>query len=268
MVRSSLGAFGMDILAHNRSAWNRYVEDGNRWTRPVSPQDVDRARGGELNLLLTPSKPVPADWFPELAAAATLCLAAAGGQQAPLLAAAGAEVTVFDNSPGQLEQDRSVARRDRLPLEVVQGDMADLSCFADGQFDLIFHPCANCFVPDVLPVWRECFRVLRHGGLMLAGFVNPMRYLFDDERQENGNLEIRYSLPYSDLKALPPSDLQAIVDAQQPLEFGHTLEDQIGGQLQAGFLMSGFYEDRYPEDGGDPLSQYLATFIATRSVKP
>ena len=40
---------------------------------------------------------MPADWFGDLAGAPVLCLASGGGQQGPLLAAAGARVTVFDN---------------------------------------------------------------------------------------------------------------------------------------------------------------------------
>jgi 2-polyprenyl-3-methyl-5-hydroxy-6-metoxy-1,4-benzoquinol methylase len=69
-----------------------------------------------------------------------LCLASGGGQQGPILAAAGARVTVFDNSPQQLAQDRFVARREGLTLETVEGDMRDLSVFADVSFDLIVHP--------------------------------------------------------------------------------------------------------------------------------
>lgn len=258
----------MDIRAHNRKAWDRNVDQKNRWTLPVSSAVIDRARRGAFELLLTPTRPVPNDWFPSLAGAKTLCLASGGGQQAPVLAAAGAVVTLLDNSPKQLAQDRLVAEREGLPLNLIEGDMADLSALADASFDLIFHPCSNIFTADVIPVWRECFRVLKSGGRMLAGITNPERYIFDDERAENGNLEVRYSLPYSDLRHLCPDALKAFVETQRPFEFGHTLDDQIGGQLRAGFMLTGFYEDRYPEDSGDPLSRYMATFIATRGQKP
>jgi SAM-dependent methyltransferase len=130
-----------------------------------------------------------------------LCLASGGGQQGPILAAAGARVTVFDNSPQQLAQDRHVARRDRADLATVEGDMRDLSAFADASFDLIVHPTSNLFVPDVRPVWRECFRVLRPGGVLLAGFCNPILYLFDQELADDGVLQVRHALPYSDLTA-------------------------------------------------------------------
>ena len=130
------------------------------------------------------------------------------------------------------------------------------------------HPCSNCFVPDIRPVWRECFRVLRAGGILLAGFTNPVRYLFDDERMQNGSLEVRHSIPYSDLTDLSDADRQRLIlDEMQPLEFAHTLADQIGGQLDAGFMLNGFFEDGYPDSNKDPISRYMATFIATPAVK-
>jgi SAM-dependent methyltransferase len=197
-----------------------------------------------------------------------LCLASGGGQQGPLLAAAGAAVTVFDNSPRQLLQDRLVAEREALSLTTVEGDMADLSDFPDDSFGLIIHPCSNCFVPDVRPVWRECFRVLRPGGSLLAGFANPVRYLFDDERANNGSLEVRFAIPYSDLCDLTNDERERlVVKPHQPFEFGHSLADQIDGQIDAGFVITGFYEDRF-DPTADPISRYIATFIATRAVKP
>lgn len=257
----------MDIHAYNRQAWDKLVENHDRWTVPVSGEEIQRARAGDWQVVLTPTKPVPKSWFPDLLGAATLCLASGGGQQGPLLAAVGAKVTVLDASPRQLEQDRLVSKRDGLILQTVEGDMADLSMFADASFDLIVHPCSNCFVPDVRPVWRECFRVLRSGGILLAGFVNPVRYIFDDESMEDGRLELRHAIPYSDLTALDEADRQRIIlDKQKPLEFGHTLDDQIGGQTDAGFVIAGLYEDRCDDGESDPLSRYLPTFIATRAV--
>lgn len=258
----------IDVRKHNQGAWDKLVDQNDRWTSPVDQETINRARTDDFKIVLTPTKPVPANWFPPLKGLKTLCLASAGGQQAPILAAAGARVTVFDNSPKQLDQDRFVADRDGLEMKFVEGDMADLSVFASGSFDLIFHPCSNTFVPNVLPVWHECHRVLRSGGVLMAGFTNPMRYIFDDERKENGNLEVRYALPYSDLNHLGEEHIQKAIHRGDPLEFGHTLENQIGGQLWAGFLLTGFYEDRYAESDHDPLSAFLDTFIATRAVKP
>ena len=205
----------------------------------------------------------------EIEGNAGVCLASGGGQQGPLLAAAGAVVTVFDNSPRQLGQDRIVAEREGLAITMVQGDMADLSAFADASFDLIVHPVSNCFAAEIRVVWRECFRVLRRGGILLSGFNNPVRYIFEDEKAQNGSLQVRYSIPYSDLANLSMADReQLIVRDKRAVEFGHTLADQIGGQMDAGFLLSGFYEDGYGAAENDAISRYMETFIATRAVKP
>jgi SAM-dependent methyltransferase len=259
----------MDIRAYNRRAWDRQVESGNPWTIPVSEAEVAAARQGRLEILLTPSRPVPRAWFPDLAGCDVLCLASGGGQQGPLLAAAGARVTVLDNSPRQLAQDRLVAEREGLAITTVEGDMAHLEMFPAACFDLIVHPVSNLFVPDVRPVWREAYRVLWPGGILLAGFTNPVRYLFDYELAERtGELWAKYRLPYSDVESLGEEERQRYIAEGSPLEFSHTLEDQIGGQLEAGFVLAGFYEDDYPEDEQEAISQYMPSFIATRAVKP
>jgi SAM-dependent methyltransferase len=255
----------MDVVAYNRRAWDRQVADGNRWTVPVSPEAVAAARRGDWQVVLTPTKPVPRDWFPQLAGLDVLCLACGGGQQAPIFAAAGARVTVLDNSPGQLGQDRAVAEREGLDLRLVLGEMTDLSAFADASFDLIFHPISNCFVPDVRPVWREAFRVLRPGGVLLAGFTNPVLFIFDDALAEQGELKVRHSIPYSDLTSLTDDERRRYTDKEEPLVYGHTLADQIGGQFDAGFVLTGLYEDSSP-DG--PLAKYLPTSLATRAIRP
>lgn len=257
----------MDILNHNREAWNRQVDENDRWTIPVTSEEIAQARAGKWSLILTPTKPVPRDWFPkDLVGVKILCLASGGGQQGPILAAAGADVTVYDNSPKQLGQDRFVAERDGLSMKTQQGDMADLGAFDDASFDLIFHPCSNCFAENILPVWGEAFRVLRLGGTLLAGISNPVRFIFDEAAQdERGDLVVRHKIPYADLTHLTPEELEK-VKRSQPLVFGHTLEDQLGGQLKAGFMLVDLFEDRFDES--DLISRYVDTYMATRALKP
>jgi len=251
---------------YNREAWNRQVAKGDRWTVPVGPEVIAAARRGEWSVVLTPSKPVPRDWFGPLAGKDVLGLASAGGQQGPVLAAAGARVTMFDNSPAQLGQDRLVAEREGLSLRLVEGDMRDLSVFPDGSFDLVFHPCSNSFVSEVRPVWREAFRVLRPGGVLLSGFSLPLVFLWDPDLEKKGELRLKYRMPYSDLTSLSDEERRRYTDTQEPLCVAHSLEDQLGGQLDAGFLLAGFYEDKHAE--GDALSEYLSPYCATRAVKP
>lgn len=254
-----------DLVSYNRQAWDRQVERGNRWTIPVGPEEVARARRGDWSIVLTPTKPVPAGWFPAMVGLDVLCLASGGGQQGPILAAAGANVTVFDNSPGQLARDRAVAEREGLEIATVQGDMADLGVFEAARFDLIVHPVSNLFVADVLPVWREAFRVLRPGGTLLAGFLNPVNYLFDYFALERGEFRVAHTIPYADLTSLSHEERAELASRDEPMEFGHTLDDLIGGQLAAGFALTGFFEDIDPTS---ILGKQIPTFMATRAVKP
>jgi SAM-dependent methyltransferase len=257
----------MDVFAHNRDAWNRMAAKGNRWTVPVSAEDVARARAGDWSVLLTPRKAVPRAWFGELKGKRVLALASGGGQQGPLFAAAGASVTVLDASPSQLARDREVAARDGLALDAVEGDMADLSRFPDASFDLIFHPCSNCFAPDIRPVWRECARVLKQGGRLLAGFCQPVLFLGDEKADERGEVHVKYRIPHSDVRDLDAAERLAKLAQGEPLSFGHTLQDQLGGQLDAGLVLQGFYEDSW-EPGVSAISDRIPCFAATLALKP
>lgn len=254
-----------DLVRHNQEAWDKLVEEGNEWTVPVSPEEIAAAKTGEVRIYLTESKPVPQAWFPPLKGADVLCLASGGGQQGPIMAAAGAVVTVFDNSTAQLARDREVAEREGLTLCTVQGDMRDLSPFPDASFDLILHPVSDIFIPDVLPVWREAYRVLRRGGALLAGMVNPFEYCFDAEREEKeGILIVKHALPYSDVESLTGEERVQLFGEDSPFEFSHTLEAQIGGQIEAGFMIAGFYES-YRREG--VARAYMPSYFATRALK-
>jgi len=253
----------MDIRAYNRKAWDGYVDGGESlWTQPVSPEIIAKARKGDYSILLTEQKLVPREWFPPLNGLDTLCLASGGGQQGPVLAAAGANVTVFDNSPRQLGQDRFVAEREGLNIRLVEGDMRDLSIFEDESFDFIFHPVSNLFIQEIRPVWREAYRVMRPGGTMLSGFMNPVFYIFDWEKAEQGVMEVKHKLPYADSEH--PEVAAKLIAEGDALEHSHTLTEQLGGQMDAGFHIIGMYEDVH---SGTAVSEYTPTYIATRAIK-
>jgi SAM-dependent methyltransferase len=252
----------MDIRSYNREAWDRQVRSGkNPWTVPVSLELIAHARAGDWSVVLTENKPVSHEWFPPIRGLKVLGLACGGGQQGPIFAAAGAEVTIFDNSPAQLGRDREVAERDGLSIRTVEGDMRDLSVFADESFDLVFHPVSNLFIHEIRPIWKETYRVLRHGGTLLAGFMNPVFYLFDWEDMDKGNLNVKYKIPFSDVETY---GIECLQQEDRPTEFGHSLTDQLEGQMDAGFALIGMYEDRHDQV---KLSEYIDTYIATRAVK-
>jgi ubiquinone/menaquinone biosynthesis C-methylase UbiE len=252
-----------DIVNYNRKAWNKYVDEKIEWSIPVSHETIVEAKKGNWNIILTPIKPVPKEWMGKVKDKRILCLASGGGQQGPILAAAGAVVTVFDNSPKQLKQDELVAKNEGLCINTVLGDMRDLSAFDKEYFDLIVHPVSNCFVPELEPVWKESYRVLKHGGSLLSGFSKPEMYLFTDEDIEKGKLIVKNKLPYCTLEEAK-GDMESYSKTGRAIEYSHTLENQIGGQIKAGFIIDGFYEDVFEDD---LISKYFPTFIATKAKK-
>jgi SAM-dependent methyltransferase len=256
---------GIDPVAFNRNAWDRQVERRDEWTLPVSADVIAHARNGDWSVVLIGHEPLPRAWFPtDLLGLRVLCLAAGGGQQGPVLAAAGADVTVFDNSPKQLEQDRMVAEREGLALRTVLGDMRDLSVFADATFDLVFNPVSNLFCPELGPVWRECYRVLKPGGVLVAGFLNPDIYIFDFEAMDRGELVVRNRLPFSSLADLTQEERDRAFGPGAPLEYSHTMSEQLGGQMAAGFLLTSFQEAPHHADA---TARYMPGYFATRAVK-
>lgn len=251
----------MDIVKHNKSAWDNYVDKKDRWTIPVKEEELENVRNGNWGIVLTPNKPVPKEWFPTLSGLKVLGLASGGGQQGPILATLGADVTIFDNSEKQLQQDKILSDEFNLDIKTVQGDMKDLTVFADNSFDLIFNPCSIVFVDNVLPVWRECFRVLKPGGILMTGLINPIALQLDEE-----SLKLVYKQPFSDLYSLPKEKLEDLKKKNEPLVFGHSLTDQIGGQLDAGFTLTAMFEDTW--DVENKMDDFMPSFIGARAVKP
>ncbi|MBP5491605.1 MAG: class I SAM-dependent methyltransferase [Clostridiales bacterium] len=250
-------------IKDNERAWDKRSENNDQWSIPVTEEEIAEAKKGNWSIFVTPVKRVPRNWFPEeMKGKKILCLASGGGQQGPVLAATGADVTVFDNSTRQLEKDQMAAQRDGLTIHTVQGNMQTLPMFEDESFDIIVHPWSNNYVNDILPVWRECARVLKNGGILISGFGTPLEYIFDPAKLERGELELKYSIPYADIDHLDDPKVKEIAEAEG-YSWGHPIENQIQGQIDAGFVITGFYEDR----GCYALDEYINTSMATRAVK-
>ena len=242
----------------NARTIDRWIAEGWEWGQPVSHELFEKARSGEWDVLLTPQKPVPHGWFGDMKGKRVLGLASGGGQQMPIFAALGAECTVLDYSESQLESERMVAAREGYDIRVIRADMTQPLPFEDGAFDLIFHPVSNCYVREIEGIWRECARVLAEGGVLLAGFSNSFVYALDSEEKTLVN-----TLPFDPVAN--PDQMKQLADEDGGVQFSHTIEEQIGGQLRAGFTVTDLYED-YDAEGG--LAAYhVPGYIATRAAK-
>ena len=237
---------------------DRWVEEGWEWGTPIRHETYLAAVRGQWDVLLTPTKPVPHAWFGELKGKRILGLASGGGQQMPIFAALGAECTVLDYSERQLDSERMVAEREGYAISIVRADMTKPLPFPDETFDLIFHPVSNCYIREVRPVWRECWRVLKPGGTLLSGVDHYVNFIVDEDEREIVN-----HLPFDPLAdTAQRSKLEA---DGAGFQFSHSLEEQIGGQLEAGFTLLDLYEDT---NGVGRLHELnIPTFLAMRSVK-
>lgn len=242
----------------NAATIDKWVEEGWQWGKPIDHFSFEQAKEGVWNVKLTPVKYVPHQWFGNLKGKKVLGLASGGGQQMPVFVALGAECTVLDYSLQQLESERMVAERENYQIEIVHADMTNPLPFADESFDVIFHPVANCYVEKVKPIWKECYRILKPSGILLAGMDNGINYLFDDDETVAVNC-----LPFNPLKN--QAQMEQLEKSDSGVQFSHTLEEQINGQLEAGFRLTSLYEDTNGEGRLHELN--VPTFIATRAEK-
>ena len=243
----------------NAKTIDRWVENDWEWGRPITHEQFLAAKAGDWSIVLTPTRPVPADWFPDLKGLKLLGLACGGGQQMPLFAAAGAKCTVLDYSERQLESERMVSAREGYEIDIVRADMSKALPFADESFDVIVHPVSNSYIREVEPLWRECFRILKPGGVLLAGLDNGINYLFDDEETM-----LTHSLPFDPVS--DPALMEELQKTDSGVQFSHTFEEQVGGQLKAGLVLTHLFEDY--NGVGRLHEMHIPTFVATRAVKP
>lgn len=95
----------------------------------------------------------------------------------------------------------------------------------------------------------------------MVGYMNPWIYIFDGDDvwdRPDKTLIPKYSLPFN-ARQLEEAG-QITIDP----EFSQTLEEQIAGQLRAGFAMIDFYESK---DSRNRLTQYASDYLANLSIK-
>lgn len=242
----------------NKETIDRWVEEGWEWGKPISHEDYVKAKNGEWKVFLTPTVAVPKDWFGDLKCKKILGLASGGGQQMPIFQALRADCTVLDYSSKQIESELKISERESYQIQAIEGDMTKWLPFEDETFDLVFHPVSNCYVEDVYHVFNEAYRVLKKGGLFLAGLNNEINYIVDQDEKE-----IVFKMPFNPLK---DEKARAYMEQEDGgMQFSHNMTEQIGGQLKAGFTLLDLYEDT---NGFGRLHDLnIKSYIVTKAVK-
>ena len=255
-----------DYIKFNQNRWNNVSrKKGNPYTLPLTPEEYFEAINNEIRVGLTVGKSVPAEWFKKAKGNKILGLACGGGQQGPIFAGKGYDTTIMDFSVEQLDKDRMVAERENITISTVQGDMTKPFPFEDNSFDIVFCPVSNVYVEDLDNMWEESYRILKPGGLLMVGYMNPWIYMYEGDDvwdYQEKELLLKYSLPFNSRELQKEGKIT--INPEYGYEFSHTLEKQIGGQLKAGFAMIDFYESK---DDRNRLSKYASDYLANLCIK-
>ena len=235
--------------------WNA---QGWEWGKPISSKTYQDALNGKYEILLTPNKYMPHEWLGDIKGKKVLGLASGGAQQMPILAALGAKCTVLDYSQSQLDSELKMAKQEGYEIDIIKADMSKPLPFEDESFDLIINPVSMCYIQDVLSVFKECYRILKKGGRFITGQDNGINYAFDEKEDV-----VRYTLPFNPL--INKDQLDSILKDDCGIQFSHTLEETIGGQIKAGFKILDIYDDTNSE--GNLKEHNVASFFATLAIK-
>ena len=249
----------MDYTKINSETIDNWIKDGWEWGTPISHEEFEEAKNSRIiKVKLTPTKFVPQEWLGDIKDKKILGLACGGAQQMPIFTALGAECTVLDYSDKQLESESMVAKREGYKINIIKADMTKALPFEDESFDIIFNPVSNCYVEDVKPIWRECYRILKNYGILMSGFDYGLNYIFDNDEKYLQN-----SLPFNPLKN--KEHLRQLQEQDAGIQFSHTLEEQLNGQLEAGFILTHLYDDT--NGYGNLHKHNIPSYMASRSMK-
>lgn len=227
------------------------------WMIPFSHEEFESIKNGMNLLTVTPNKKVPYEWYSDCKGKKVLGVAAGGGQQMAVFSALGAQCTLLDISNEQIESDLLVSRREGYAINVVKGDMTERLPFDDESFDIVINPISNHYIRDLQPFFDEIYRVLKKGGIFIAGMENEIYWAVTPNTNK---LEIK--LPVDPLADKELYD--DLIRRGYALQFSHTTSEQIGCQLKAGFVLKDLYDDT---EEGVFSELNIPTSIATCSEK-
>ena len=178
-----------------------------------------------------------------------LCLAGGGGQQSAIYSLLGADVTVLDLTPEQLERDHLAARHYGYGIETIQGDMRDLSALRDDAFDWVHQPISLLYVHDLCPIYDGVQRVLKRGGRYYSDYTYPGFYMAEDLGWDGDGYRLRIGQPHRSGPLLERED-DGVANFTDGVSFGecnHLLSDIVNGQVGAGLAIVGLWENPRPE---------------------
>ena len=242
----------------NARTITRWIDEGWEWGTPISHSAFERAKAGEWDVKLTPTKAVPHAWLSDLRDKRVLGLASGGGQQGPIFTAAGARVTILDYTPAQLEAERLVAKREGYDIDLVRADMTKPLPFEDNTFDLVFNPVSICYARELDTLWNEVARVLKPGGTLLTGFDTVVNFIVDEAEE-------RIVWPHPFDPVVQP-EARAFLEAEDcGMQFGHDLTQTLGGILRAGLTVVDMFEDTNGE--GRLHDMNIPTYLALCAKK-
>lgn len=129
------------------------IIDGAHFTKPWFDLDIEAYRAyreGRTSVLPKPycDDPVDQIMMGDVQGKRILCLAGGGGQQSAVFSLLGADVTVLDLTPEQLEGDQKVAQHYGYKVTTIQGDMRDLSVLPTAGFDRVYQPISTLLCPE------------------------------------------------------------------------------------------------------------------------
>lgn len=247
------------ILDQNRKAWDNLVRQRQQFTTPAPDDD-----------LRSPLNTVDAaGWLGgDIAGRRVLCLAAGGGRQSALYAAAGAMVTVLDLSPEMLALDRQVAAERKLNIEAIEGSMDDLSMLPPESFDVVIHPVSTCYLPQVMPVFLEVARVTTPGGIYISQHKSPTSLQASLKPSPAGYC---LQMPYYMNGALPPAEPSSLRE-RGTTEFLHRWEEILGGMCRAGFWIDDLYEPALGSPDAEAGSfahraNFVAPYVRVKAIR-
>ncbi len=231
---------GDRVAEHNRRMWERLAKAGIPYTRPQGR--LPRTRAG-LRRFLDPHGRLRGV---RLQSARVLALASGGGWDAPTFAKLGAETTLFDISRRQLQTVRVLARRARVRIRIVQGNMKDLSVFGDGSFDVVWHSHSLVFVDDAAAVLRGVGRILTPRGVYVMSTVHPTTMRLYGGWTGSGWQPRR---TYFDEGPIPPDpdwawEFEGKRVIAPTIEYGHRFDTIINAMVAGGLVVDGLWELR------------------------